>query len=490
MDDPGHRTASIYREAVFWFVAALVVRLLFLAATPHVIDSADSIRYLEVAGRLVRGEFAQADLRIPLLYPALCAIVYGAAGDLEQAGLIVSLAASSALLLPLFLLASSMHGAQSARVAALMAVLWPWLVDYGCRVAPEALASFLWFLAIAALVRAARAPVAWSLAPAVVFYLLHLTRPEGLFVLFAAVPVLLVMGGSGGARSKAARCGVFTAAALVLFVVQAVALHSITGAATVTARASSATLEHVFIERGADTARAYRTLFSTVLPTMMGPLLLLFAGVGLLAPDRVPRNARLECLLLYFALVQFVLAGLSTYAEPRYIMNTVVALSLWSARGAVWTAGLTQSNWLRRMPVAAIVVLMLFGLAVNVAPHWLGRMTYQPVEYRIAGRWMKEHLEPGVILTRKPQVGFYAGMPTTGPDPADTWEDILRRAAEAKARYLVVDERYSTKMIPALEPLLDPSTAPADLRLLNADLSPYPQARIVVYEFAPSQPDP
>jgi hypothetical protein len=40
-------------------------------------------------------------------------------------------------------------------------------------------------------------------------------------------------------------------------------------------------------------------------------------------------------------------------------------------------------------------------------------------------------------------------------------------------------------MIPSLEALLDPANAPDGLRLLKADLSPYPAARIVIYEVVP-----
>ena len=117
----------------------------------------------------------------------------------------------------------------------------------------------------------------------------------------------------------------------------------------------------------------------------------------------------------------------------------------------------------------------------------MGRMTYQPYEYKIAGRWMKQNLQQGLIISRKPQVGFYSDMPTSGPDPKDTIDDIVARARQSGARYLVVDERYSTQMIPALKPLLDPRNAPPALRLINDSLSPYNDGgRIVIYEFVPA----
>jgi hypothetical protein len=98
---------------------------------------------------------------------------------------------------------------------------------------------------------------------------------------------------------------------------------------------------------------------------------------------------------------------------------------------------------------------------------------------------MAKNLEKGLILTRKPQIGFYAAMPATGPGAEDSIEDAVARARAAGARYLVVDERYTAKLAPGLAPLLDPENAPSSLRLLHGSLSPYEEGRVVVYEVLP-----
>jgi hypothetical protein len=266
-------------------------------------------------------------------------------------------------------------------------------------------------------------------------------------------------------------------------------MRTVTGEAVVTSRADASTLRYVLIDQGAATAKAFLALFGEVLPIMLGPFLLIFAGAGLFMTSERRRDLRLEAMVLAFAAAQFVLAGLSTYAEPRYVMNVAIAVTLWSARGIALTsthgASLARAQWLRMLPVAGLIALFSFGLAVNIVPPLLGRMSYQPVEYKLAGRWMKENLEPGLILCRKPQVGYYAGMPSTGPAPEDSIEAVLQRARDAGARYLVVDERYTAKMVPSLAALLDPANAPDGLRLVMADLSPYPEARIVIYEVTP-----
>ena len=464
--------------------AALAWRLLFLFLSPRAIDSADSIWYLENAQRFADGEFFQLSGRVPPLYPALTAIVALFIGDLEWAAIVVSLLASVLLIAPVFALTLATHGRPAARVAALTVCLWPWLVDYGCRVAPEALMSLLWFASAGMLVLAVRKGGLWCALAPLPFFGMHLTRPEGTF-LWLASPFLALPLFYSDFRRGVRRLVPYVIISATLLALYAVYMRYATGEASLSQRANAATIHDVFFARGLDAAKTALRLFGDVLPIMLGPFLLVFAGVGLFsARDPARRDLALEAVLLAFAAAQFILAALSTFAEPRYIMNTAVALSLWSAAGIAYVAQLPHARWLRRVPVAALVALMLLGFAADVIPPLLGRMSYQPVEYKLAGRWMKENLEPGLILCRKPQVGFYAGMQTTGPDPGDTLDGILERAKQTGARYLVVDERYSTQMIPALKPLLDPSNAPRELRLLQSDLSPFPQARIVIYEIA------
>jgi 4-amino-4-deoxy-L-arabinose transferase-like glycosyltransferase len=475
-------------EIALWFGVVLVVRLVFLALSPRAIDSADSIRYLEVASQLRDGGFFDFDTRIPLLYPALTACAGFVISDLEWAGILVSLCASILLVWPVYRLSETMHGRSTARIAALTICLWPWLVDYGCRVAPEALMSLLWFGTLWALLQTVRHGGVWPYAAAALCFGLHLTRPEGMF-LWLAAPVVALLLRDREQKARLSRLLPFIVTSIVLVGIYMGYMRTVTGEAVVTSRADASTLRYVLVDQGAATAKAFLALFGEVLPIMLGPFLLIFAGAGLFMASERRRNLRLEAMVLAFAAAQFVLAGLSTYAEPRYVMNVAIAVTLWSARGIAVTsthgASLARARWLRMLPVAGLIALFSFGLAVNIVPPLLGRMSYQPVEYKLAGRWMKENLEPGLILCRKPQVGYYAGMPSTGPAPEDSVEAVLQRARNAGARYLVVDERYTAKMVPSLEALLDPANAPDGLRLVKADLSPYPEARIVIYEVTP-----
>jgi hypothetical protein len=146
-------------------------------------------------------------------------------------------------------------------------------------------------------------------------------------------------------------------------------------------------------------------------------------------------------------------------------------------------ATLTWGRGLRLLPVTVTVLMMLMGSVTMVGAQYLNHRPSQPLEYKVAGLWMKENLEPGLIFTRKPQIGYYADMPSTGPDLNDTLEQAIARAKSAGAKYVVVDERYTAQMAPGLAPLLDASLAPPDLRWVKT-FSSYPQSRVVVYELA------
>ncbi|HOZ46837.1 MAG TPA: glycosyltransferase family 39 protein [Candidatus Hydrogenedentes bacterium] len=479
------------RDVILCLGAAVVLRIAFWAISGRVIDSADAIHYIAAAERLAAGDFLGIDPKIPILYPLLGGLVSLFVKDTEFACRLVSLAASTLLVVPVYGLAFDLHGRGTARMAALTAIIWTWLIDYGSRISTEALACTLWFLAVWALARAlTRGGAAVWLAP-LVFIALHLARPEGLFLLLAALPAAALLC-VGNDEADARRLVPFIAIAGVLLAAYAVYMRMLTGHFTLSYRTA-------YIIGDVQTSNAQRDVAGTVLlfvktttdtvfevlPIMMGPVLLVFLGVGLFAPSAEPRKTRLEWYVIVFAAIQWAISLSVLSPAPRYLMATILALSLWSARGVVWlTERMRQDTptrpW-RWLPVASVVGVMAIGAASTIVPEHLGRCPRQPREYKTAGQWMKEHLEPGLIFTRKPQVGYYAGMPTTGPAAEDSVDAALARARQADARYFVVDERYTATMAPALAVLLDPANAPPGLEWLRTITPEYPGARVVIY---------
>jgi 4-amino-4-deoxy-L-arabinose transferase-like glycosyltransferase len=473
------------RDIAVLLCGAAAYRISFWWAMPRVVDTADAFRYLSVAQQIAAGDFGEINPRISVLYPALCAAMSGLGFDAELACRLVSLLASVLLVVPVYLIARDMHGASAARISGLIVCIWPWLADWGLRIAPESLAVTLWFVGVWSLSRGFAGQRWGQWAAPVCFFALHLTRPEGLFVLMAAPIAGLILCWPHHTKRLTA-LGPYAAVSAVLFVGQIALSKTLGMGATVNARLDlGGTARYVFVERGEELVQAFIKMTSHNLPVMLGPLLLIFAGAGLFASSPQSRRIRLECFVLFYGAVQAGLSVLSTWSEPRYIMATVIALSMWSARGVVVVRDQARTaghGLVARLPVLALVLLMFWGGATTVLPEYLGRVPREPREYKIAGEWMKANLEPGLVICRKPQVGLYADMTSTGPMDYPSIERLMVWMRAINARYLVVDERYAIQQVRILEPLLDPANAPPGLTLLKADLSPYPSARLVLYE--------
>lgn len=480
---------AAHRDIALLFVGAALYRLLFLALSPRVLDTADAVHYVEAALHLRAGEFLGYDPKIPLMYPLLGAFANLFIPDIEWACRAVSLCFSILTIIPVYLLARELHGRATARIAGLAVCLWPWLADYGCSVATEAVAVFLWFLAAWLLARAVRCGGFATLLAPFLFFALHLTRPEGTFLLlFAPVAALALCLGRGERERERRepdrsapwrRLASYILIASALLLLNTLFVRRLAGQTTVNFRIGFIIEEFDFLRFAQTAVESSHNVF----PIMLGPVLLLFLGVGFFAPRETPRDWRLELYVLLLAAAQWGVSLFVLSPAPRYYMAPIIALSLWSASGMVTVGNMAARapRWggtLRVLPVAALVAAMLLGAAITLGSEHLGRRPRQPREYKIAGEWMREHLEPGLVFTRKPQVAFYAGMDSTGPEEDDTLEQALDRARGAQARYIVVDERYAPA---GLRPLLDPGQAPAQLRYVYA-CTPYPESKVVIYE--------
>lgn len=478
------------RDALALTALAAAYRIAFWIAMPRVIDTADAIHYLTYAEHILQTGFTGLDPRITPLFPAFTALLASLGIEIEFAARLVSFIAGILTVPAVYWLSHSLFGQMPARFAALAVAVWPWLADYSCRVAPEALAVFFWILGATLVVRAV--PKRWPL-PALAFacwFLLHLTRPEGTVLLVAVAVAAFIAYPQTTIAARARNISSYAIAAIVGLAAYAFAMGAMTGQTSVSGRVPDAagSLRHVFIDRGPEMVQTFLKLSTELLPVMLGPFLLLFAGAGLFMRRESSDMIRGELLLIFLCAVQFGCAVLSTYAEPRYLMPVIIVGAIYAARGiALVSKEVGETRPLvGRLPAAGLVTIMLIGTTATLLPEYLGRVPREPREYKIAGRWMRDNVEPGVIFTRKPQIGYYAGMETTGPLPAESLDEAIVRARHANAQYVVVDERYTAQMAPALRPLLDPINAPPSLTLLRSDLSPYEQARIVIYRLSPA----
>ncbi len=470
-----------------WFAvpAAFSVRLALLVITQRAIDSADSIHYIAMAQQFAAGDFLSFDENLPVLYPLLGALVHLVVSDWEWAFWIVSLTASSLTVIPVYWLSRELHGDRAARVMALMICLWPWLVDYGSRIQPEALSVCLWFASVWFVYRAVVTGGRYLAFASLALFALHLARPEGTLLLLAApLGALLLCYRAEGARFRR----VVGLAAVVGFVALTymLAMRALIGTATISYRAPMVDDVPDYFRRGAvDFAKTFLQVTFNALPLMLGPVLPIFIGLGIFSRPETRRGFGLEALVLFFCLIQYAATLANFSPSPRYIMPIVVACGLWAAWGVVRARDIIAGAGYRRfaaVPILAVAGTFTLGVVVGFAADRLGSIPQTPIEYRLVGHWMRDHLEPGLILTRKPQVGFYAGMPTTGPDASDDVAALMERAEDSGARYVVIDERYTASMAPGIASLLDSGNAPPHLELLRDDLSAWAGAKVVIYE--------
>lgn len=468
----------VMRDVTLLVILAALYRLVFLWAMPRVLDTADAIHYIEAARHFAQGDIFGFDPKIPILYPLLSACAHGLFSDWEWAATSISFIASVLVIIPVYFLARAMHGRAAAVLSGITIAIWPWLADYGCRVGTESLASLWWFLGVWLLFLAIQKSSVWLLPAFLAFFALHLTRPEGMFLLLATPLAAILLHGTLDRRLKG------QLACLILLIITGLCIYMfyvkrLTGHTTPNYRIG-------FILSEFDAARFAHTTFSTltdVLPVMLGPILMLFLGLGLFS-HRTKRNIRLELFVLFFVFLQWFVALFVLSPAPRYLMACIIALSTWSAYGIIITsrqaASLRFGALLRLLPAGVLIASMLLHTVITVGAEHMGRPPREPREYKIAGQWLKEHAEPGLIFCRKPQVGYYADMPSTGPDLNDTLDQAIERARTAGAKYIVVDERYTAQDVPGLRVLLDPAQAPPSLKLLY-QIAHYPRCRVVIY---------
>lgn len=486
-------TSKWFPDCALFLALAFALRLGFMLAMPRVLDTADGIHYLAQARHIADANVQALDPRIPVLYPALTAIASCIVPDVEQAATIVSLIASMLLIIPIYALARRMHGRRAARIAALAVAVWPWLIDYASRVGPDALGCTLWFFGAWFLAAGIRSTgwrtLPWLIAAALAYFALHITRAEGTYVAIAAAVAAIALCWRKPWLHWA-RLATFCALFAALFFANAHYASRVIGNTTAAVRTQD-------ILRDLDLIPLLATAVNTLcekLPLMLGPALLLFLGLGIFyrggrdTLNDPPRDLPFEAYLLLLAAAQWFLSLFVLSPGPRYLMAVIITLSLWSARGiaiaAAQAAQLPKHRWLRHAPVLAMVALMSLGTAISLSAEYIKKMPSEPREFKIAGLWMKDNLEPGLIFTRKPQIAYYAQMPSTGPDLNDSLEEALQRAQTVKARYVVIDQRYTTTMVPSLTPLLDPKNAPKNLKHLQS-FTQYPKAHITIYELLP-----
>lgn len=467
---------------VLALVLALVLRLALLADNSGL--TMDSALYVRMAEWLRSGHHEPSPAHHG--YPMLVALTSVAVPGRELPGRVVSLAASLALVLCVWVVARRRASPWRAFVPALLVALHPLLAVYGVAVMTEAAFLALAFGGVTLLdggrFRAGGAllgaawwvrPEAAVLAPVAVLLTRGSWRERGMAMLLAtcvALPYTAVLRVEQGHWSLTPK----TALVRAPFADGRAAewrLHDDT------AFADSVGLGARLARDGGAIGRAYpaRLLAHGRRVLEAWPLWLLLSSLaGLLsAAGRGP--------WLAFLVLPFVYPLLSAPADLRFAQLVTPGLAVPLAA----MLALAESRGLKRR------VLLVLWLPAMLVPLWTGAAGKLALAFddgpmpalRGAGAWLAAHTSrDAVIMDRKSYVPFFADRRHVQlPDePLDTLLDYARGSG---ATHLVVEEYVVASLRPQLAPLLDARAMANERRVrLVFALRPAPGDGVAVLE--------
>ncbi len=179
----------------------------------------------------------------------------------------------------------------------------------------------------------------------------------------------------------------------------------------------------------------------------------------------------------YFALMLLPLATLPLkWPDVRFMMPYMAIFMLWAAKGwlslEAWGIGTVGEllGWKHDNPrgklavragVAALVLIPVAALAL-----WSVARTDYPVEYKLAGKWLKAHGgQGGRIMSRESSTAYYADG-TLVLLPYASTQQVLDYGHRQGVDYLIVSRPIIDQQRPELENLMDPALAGPGLRMI------------------------
>ncbi|HZV80790.1 MAG TPA: glycosyltransferase family 39 protein, partial [Geobacteraceae bacterium] len=203
----------------------------------HVI-STDGTGYVDAARALGRGNLT--GIGINGFYSVMIWVASRVITDLELAGRVVSILLGSLLIVPLYLLGRDVFSRQVAFCASLLAVVWPPLVSSSCEVMTQASYDVIQLTGIYLVWRMFRQPSATTGALAgLCIGLTYLTRPEGV-LLFLLVPLPFLFFRHREIRGNWSVLVAYVAGFSILFGLNVLLVHHITGEWQISAKTDSA----------------------------------------------------------------------------------------------------------------------------------------------------------------------------------------------------------------------------------------------------------
>ena len=290
------------------------------------------------------------------LYPALIALMGRLPVALETAAVAVSILGGLLGVAAVFWFVRDAFGDEVAWLAAWIAALHPWAVDFSADVMSDGLYMGLFLVGFVAMARAVNHPnVKSMLGCGVASGLAYLVRPEGAGLLVACV--LLLAGRGFVDRAQRGRvllgCAALLLASAVVILPFVVAVGQQTGEFVLTQKKSISGLVGVPLRAGvtADDKRASRRADQSAAPLPLPEWAVRFDGKGASRPSR-SWTGFLEAI---------VRVGTTSLAAFRFELLPFAFLGLWASRSnrkpwREWTLGLPIVLY------SGLLVLLVWGL--------------------------------------------------------------------------------------------------------------------------------
>ena len=228
------------------------------------------------------------------------------------------------------------------------------------------------------------------------------------------------------------------------------------------------------------------TFYKKTIPMEITPLFLLLTGIGLCV---APRNGY-KSLVSLLPLILPAFAGvLMRGTEPRDVIPFVPLIILLSGAGIIklWDLGkdldFKNTGWIRGRLLSLVIIFLAFIFCLPGALKYKLDFQGQAVEHKEMGKWIKNNvLKPDRrIMSRKPMVVLYADGYSIGV-VTESLEALREKAIKDHARFLCIDDRFTTRVYPFLKPFLNPDNAPSWLIYRHKTTSP-DGYNMILYQF-------
>jgi len=442
----------------------------------HVIAT-DGTTYALTARAVAQGDWH--GVAISGFYPLLIAVANWFISDLETAGRMTSVVCGSLLVVPLYFLGKAIFTRKIAIAACLIVIVWPSLVASSCEVITQATYTTLQIAAVFFIWRAFMKPsILYGCLAGLLMGLSYLTRPEAI-LLSVVVPAALAVFSMKELREKRRFFWSYSGSFLLLFALNLLLVHHVTGEWQLSAKTDSALndalsyylnipdinyipgyepksyldiiSEHPeFLWKNA--LRNLHQAWQIMLPLPLW--LLVVAGIATGGFDRETNRRRLFLIAgfapLTVIIVFYYIAG--GYAEaylPVLFLFAAAGLAAVEAKlKAILVPRLrgVTAHHLHRVPLllfsASVYAVVLFAPQIreNISDaEYKPEMDNGRRAEKHLGLLLKHNLPQGKIMTRWARIAFYAERDWVNVPAEVAYEEIIKTARDSGVRYLVAD---------------------------------------------------